>query len=60
ELIRVMKENKNKAVEGIEPLSLMKSLYPMQGLEHMQKAFSDAMHAAGGTKAREKATTIKP
>jgi hypothetical protein len=29
ELIRVMQENMNKGVAGFEPLSLMKSLFPM-------------------------------
>jgi Family of unknown function (DUF6489) len=62
ELIRVMQENMNKGVAGFEPLSLMKSLFPMpmQGLENMQKVFSDAMKDAGGTKASEKAAPKKP
>jgi hypothetical protein len=62
ELIRVMQENMNKGVPGFEPLSLMKSLFPMpmQGLENMQKVFSDAMKTAGGTKASEKAAPKKP
>jgi hypothetical protein len=61
-LIRVMQENMNKGVAGFEPLSLMKSLFPMpmQGLENMQKVFSDAMKAAGSTKASEKAAPKKP
>jgi hypothetical protein len=32
----------------------------MQGLENMQNVFSDAMKAAGSTKASEKAAPKKP